>query len=266
MNSVKKFSKAVLPESTYNKLKTIRKRLKKKRQLKRAKNHKRKLLSLFFVVNKNNDFNYEPLQISGTILKSQRDWEIRWSLIKEELISRQASSIIDIGCAEGWFVRRAAEDLGCFAIGIEKESKRIIPSEIARLHDDVENCSIIKAKLDPEGIMKLPICDVILCLSVVHHVLRLGGMETTRLFLEALATRAKKALIFEMGTSEEKEMSWVHDLPPMPHGQEVFIRDLLQSAGFKEIHMLGTSLSYKKEVERYLYVAETTNKYITESH
>ena len=114
--------------------------------------------------------------------------------------------------------------------------------------------------------MKLPICDVILCLSVAHHILRLGGMETTRLFLESLATRAKKAVIFEMGTSEEKEMSWVHDLPPMPHGQDVFIRDLLQTAGFKEICMLGSSLSYKKEVERYLYVAGTTNKYITDLH
>jgi cyclopropane fatty-acyl-phospholipid synthase-like methyltransferase len=28
-------------------------------------------------------------------------------------------NVLDIGCAEGWFVRRAAADLNLFAIGIE---------------------------------------------------------------------------------------------------------------------------------------------------
>jgi 2-polyprenyl-3-methyl-5-hydroxy-6-metoxy-1,4-benzoquinol methylase len=43
-------------------------------------------------------------------------------------------NVLDIGCAEGWFVRRAAADLNLFAIGIEATDVGIV-GELARLHD-----------------------------------------------------------------------------------------------------------------------------------
>ena len=74
-----------------------------------------------------------------------------------------------------WFLRRAAEDLGCFSLGIEINNQRMWPGELARLYDDVERCAIMKAKVKPEDILKLPQFDVVLCLSVVHNIIYNDG-------------------------------------------------------------------------------------------
>jgi 2-polyprenyl-3-methyl-5-hydroxy-6-metoxy-1,4-benzoquinol methylase len=87
-----------------------------------------------------------------------------------------AQSILDVGCAEGWLIRRAATDLGCFALGVEA-SDRVLAGELSRLHDDVERTATIKARLTPEGIRALPKFDAVLCLSVVHHVIRKEGIS-----------------------------------------------------------------------------------------
>lgn len=252
--------KRIMPDSTRLKLKKKWKIMKKKRQAYMKKQAQKKLRTTFKYTNRINDYNYEPVQISGVVLKSHRDWQTRWDLIKQELESYKAESVLDIGCAEGWFLRRAAEDLGCFAIGVEMDSKRIVPAELARLHDDLDRFAIIKAKLDPETILKLPTCDVVLCLSVVHHVIRRGGVGAAKAFVKALSTRANKALIFEMGTAEEKEMKWAQNLPEMPEGQDLYLRRFLESCDLVNIRNLGKSLSYSKETERSLYLAETPGK------
>lgn len=203
--------------------------------------------------------NYEPLQIAGRVIESKRDWKQRWNMIRRELESYQASSVMDIGCAEGWFLRRAAEDLGCFALGVEMDNTRIIPSEVARLHDGVERCAILKAQVSSHDLVKLPHCDVVLCLSVVHHIMYSEGVEAASEFVAALSTRANKAIIFEMGTSEEADAWWGDRMPAMPEGQHQFIRSFLESSGLINIRQLGNTLSIGKDAERILFIAEPPN-------
>lgn len=204
--------------------------------------------------------NYEPLAISGKTYEAYREWEQRWSMIKTQLEEYQAKSVLDIGCAEGWFLRRAAEDLGCFALGIELSTRMLAP-EIARLHDEVERLAIMKTEVNAKNLVDLPQCDVVLCLSVVHHIIREEGIEVAKAFVRAITEIAKKAIIFEMGTSEEYEMEWYEQLPAMPEGQVEFIKSFLVSCGLKNVREIGCTPSLKQEALRYLFVAEPNTLY-----
>jgi SAM-dependent methyltransferase len=199
---------------------------------------------------------YHPILINGEIFDGDRDPSERWESVKCELVRYNAKNLLDIGCGEGWFLRRAADELGCFSFGIDGDNKRIIPSEIARLHDDVERVCIMRANLDEKIINELPQFDVVLCLSVIHHVIIYEGMEKAVEFMKSVVNRARKAVIFETGTSDEKAMWWADDLPDMPSGQEAFIRSFLSDAGLVGIRQIGWASSYRKDAKRYLFVGE----------
>jgi SAM-dependent methyltransferase len=198
---------------------------------------------------------YEPIEIAGRRYDGLRQSEDRWEAIASVLSSYGARSLLDIGCAEGWFIRRAAKDLNCFAIGVEA-SDRLLLGEISRLHDGLERTAILKATLTAKDILELPRCDVVMCLSVVHHVIRWQGMEAALDFVRALRTRALKALIFEMGTSEESKLKWSHVLPEMPHGQEAFVRKLLELAGFTNVRLVTASSAFHGLGTRLMFSAE----------
>lgn len=202
-----------------------------------------------------NKYNYEPVNIGIRSFPGQRDWQTRWTAIKAELALLGPGNILDVGCAEGWFIRRAAEECGFFAIGIETRMDRIIPGEAARLHDAAENYGTIRAKLCAANILSLPRFDVISCFSVVHHIVYSEGLEKAREFINALGTRCARLFLFEMGTSDEKEMDWAERMPPMPSGQETFIHDFLSSAGFWNIRNIADSTSFKEGSRRLLFAA-----------
>ncbi len=199
---------------------------------------------------------YEPIQLGQKVSAAVREWEPRWLLIRTEIERYGASNLVDVGCAEGWFVRRSAEDLGCFAVGVEMDNERLWPNELSRLHDDVERCATIKARMSPASLEQLPRFDMALCLSVVHHVIREGGLDAGRAFIKSLASRVDKAIVFEMGTSEENRMKWVDKMPPMPDGQAAFLKTYLESAGLVNVRQLGASRSFRREAERILMVGE----------
>jgi 2-polyprenyl-3-methyl-5-hydroxy-6-metoxy-1,4-benzoquinol methylase len=199
---------------------------------------------------------YEPVEIGGRRFSHKRDAEARWNAIAGAIRQYDAHSILDVGCAEAWFLRRAAAEFGCFAIGVEATNRRVLLGEIARLHDGAERVAVLKAKLAPDDIRYLPACDIVLCLSVVHHVMREGGRNAAEEFVRALANCVGKALLFEMGTSEERELAWTKTLPDMPEGQESFVRALLNSAGFTNIQVVAETSGLKGDAQRLLFAAE----------
>jgi hypothetical protein len=96
----------------------------------------------------------------------------------------------------------------------------------------------------------------VLCLSVVHHIIRHGGMSAAEEFVSALATRTRKAIVFEMGTVEEIQLRWAKTLPDMPGGQEEFVRNLLAAGGLGNIRVIAGTPSIMREATRLLFVAE----------
>ncbi len=199
---------------------------------------------------------YEPIMISKKLYKSNREWEKRWKAISEIIKEYDIKNLMDIGCSEGWFLRRAAEDFSCFAIGIEASKPTLMLAETARLYDLVEGMAIIKCKLNADTATSLPKCDAILCLSVLHHVVRENGFDNARKFLKALATKTNKVFIFEMGTSEEHKLGWSKKMPLMKEGQEKFLITLLSNCGFKNIRQIAKTPGIKKDADRILFAAE----------
>src|SRR5918996_5737622 len=47
---------------------------------------------------------YEPVEIAGRQYDGLRQSESRWQAIASVLSSYEARSVLDIGCAEGWFI------------------------------------------------------------------------------------------------------------------------------------------------------------------
>ncbi len=196
---------------------------------------------------------YEPVEVGGRRFKNLRDSEHRWKVMAETLREYNVRNVLDIGCAEGWFVRRAATELNCFAIGIEA-SDRVLIGELARLHDEVERMAIMRTRLSARDIHDLPKFDAVICMSVVHHIIRSDGVAVAEEFVRALAQRAEKLLIFEMGTADEK--SWTAMLPELPQGQETFVVGFLERCGFRNVRVIAESLAYHREVKRLLFAAE----------
>jgi hypothetical protein len=214
------------------------------------------LLRSAFRVAKAGGRTYEPVEIGGRRFANVRDTDQRWQAVSRVLRDHDAKNLLDIGCAEGWFVRRAATEHNCFAIGIEA-TDTVIVGELARLHDRVQRAATVRAFMTPEAIRSLPQFDVVLCLSVLHHVIRAFGIAAAEQFLRALATRVNKVLVFEIGTADET--SWTPFLPAESQGQrgqEAFVRELLQRCGFHNVQVIAESAAYHREVQRLLFTAE----------
>ena len=198
---------------------------------------------------------YEPVEIGGRRYQNKRDAELRWEAIAAAIRHYDARSVLDVGCAEGWFLRRAAEDFGCFAIGIDGDDRRVILGEVARLHDGVERVAVMKGRLTPEDIGRLPPCDIVLCLSVVHHVMRDGGMAAAEKFVRR-SPRARRRRSSSRSAPPTRGVKWTSALPGMPAGQEAFVRDLLGTCGLDNIRVIARSPGLQGDADRLLFAAE----------
>ncbi len=213
----------------------------------------RGLVRLAFRLAKAGTRPYEPVEIGGRRYQNARETESRWRAIATVLKQYGIANVLDVGCAEGWFLRRAATDLKCFAVGIEA-SERVLISELARLYDGLERTAIMSAFVGASDILALPQFDAVICTSVVHHVIRHQGLAAGRDFVRALSARTVKVLVFEIGTSEEEDWSGI--LPKMEEGQEAFVRAFLTDCGFKEIRVIAESDGFRSKDRRLLFSAE----------
>ena len=59
-------------------------------------------------------------------IPGKREAEDRWEAIAAAIREYEVGSVLDVGCAEGWFLRRAAKDFGCFSLGVEALDRRLI--------------------------------------------------------------------------------------------------------------------------------------------
>jgi uncharacterized protein DUF1698 len=196
---------------------------------------------------------YEPVEIGGRRFASVRDTDERWQAVSGVLRAYGVKNLLHVGCAEGWFVRRAAADLALFAIGIEATDACVV-GELARLHDRVPRAATVRAFMTPDAIRALPQFDAVLCLSVIHHIVRAFGIAAAEQFLRTLASRVNKVLVFEVGTADES--SWTPFMPEQSQGQEVFVRTLLERCGFHNVRVIGESAAFHREAQRLLFTAE----------
>ena len=126
-----------------------------------------------------------------TYNETRTDNQERWDLIQPYL--PESGKIVDVGCAEGWFTAKAAEQ-GLNSVGIDSNYTRV---ERARNSwSDQNNCEFILMDINPNTVSEVPETDVLLVLTVHHHWVREFGAEAADEILRILATKCD-ILIYE---------------------------------------------------------------------
>ncbi len=112
---------------------------------------------------------YQDIWLNGTMIeKGERECEQRYQVIKSYLQDKRVQSVLDIGANMCYFGIRLSEDFGCGVVAFEfhqfEKRKEIVDQQRG------DKITFIKKKLKFKNILDLPRFDVILALSVLHHV------------------------------------------------------------------------------------------------
>ena len=198
---------------------------------------------------------YHPVSMNGEVLSNgERECSDRWKVISE-VLAQGAESVLDLGCAEGYFVSRAAKEYGCFALGIDADIRRLTVAQDLNLLNKNECAGFMYAHISMEFLRKLPPFDVVILLAVLHHVMYEHGVDYAREFMTCIRTRTRKVLVFEMGQSNERSMDWAAHLPEMGPNPHDWIKDFLLSCGFSEVNKMGETDAYHSDRRRGIFVA-----------
>lgn len=198
---------------------------------------------------------YQPVYLRGRqVAEGDRDCEARWSAIKRVIEDTGARSLIDYGCAEGYFVRRAAEG-GCFALGVEADIRRLLVAQCSLTLDRVEHFGFIRMQINPSSVAGLPNTDLSLSLSLMHHVLYEHGRDYTLALLDAMKRKTGTAMLIEMGQSDEHGSRWAKGLPDMGPDPHQWIRGFLLEAGFAKVEKICEVSSYGSPARRATFAA-----------
>ena len=198
---------------------------------------------------------YQPVRFNGKLLwPGKRDFENRWALIRREAEECGAQSLLDIGCAEGYFVQQAARELQCFSLGIEGDVRRLTVAQNINTLDCNERTGFMHDHIDLASLSRLPKFDVVLFLSVLHHFVRPHGIDYCREVLDIIRTKTNKVMIFEMGIRTEF-LDWAKDYPNAREEPSEWICEFLRSAGFSRVDVIGSSPFGKLGIPRPIFRA-----------
>jgi len=179
----------------------------------------------------------------------------RWTRIEAVLREVGVGSVLDLGCAEGYFIQQSAKNLQCLALGVDADRRRLTIARMATNINEIERAGYIYGKISPEFVTTMPPFDGVIFLSVLHHVMYEHGVDYSRELLTAIRKVTRKCLVFDMGQSNETQHSWSKLLPDMTPDPVTWISEFLKSAGFDTVESLGQTDAYKSEARRQLFIA-----------
>jgi SAM-dependent methyltransferase len=179
----------------------------------------------------------------------------RWTKMEVVLRGSGVRSVLDLGCAEGYFVQQSAKNLGCLALGVDADRRRLRVASMSTDINKIERAGYIYGKISPEFVEVLPNFDAVIFLSVLHHTMYEHGVDYSLKLLEAIHKITRKCLVFDMGQTNETQHNWSKLLPDMTPDPVTWISALLKSAGFSNVQSLGQTDSYKSKSRRELFIA-----------
>lgn len=202
---------------------------------------------------------YQPLGThrGASQLRSNEAFEARWLMISMVLRECEARNLCDIGCAEGMYVRRAAA-LGIFSIGIDYEPQRIRYANAVSELDQDWSSGFVRMSVDKNTIGILPCFDVVLFMSVFHHMVLHQGYDAAREILRAVARIVKKRMIFDTGGPDEPMTGKSEAMSFLSHDSDRDIIALLIECGFKDVRTIGSAQGFGEGTKRTMFVATPT--------
>jgi SAM-dependent methyltransferase len=199
---------------------------------------------------------YQPVFIGenriGTGARASVD---RWVLIQKVIQNTGAKSLVDLGCAEGYFVQMAARH-GCVALGIDADVRRLTVAQNTSILNGIDGAGFLYGRITESLVRKMPVFDVVLLLSVLHHVMYEHGVDKAKALISAVRERTRLGLVFDMGQSNETVHEWAALLPRMDPDPETWIARFLSDLGFSKVSVIGVSDAYENSVRRALFFCE----------
>jgi len=176
----------------------------------------------------------------------------RWNQIDAILKQYNARSLLDLGCAEGFFIQEAARS-GLVALGIDADVRRLTVAQNMTMIDRVARAGFLYAEIDAPFIESLPNFDVTLFLSILHHIIYGEGLDTARKIMAAIHKITNIGVVFDMGQSNEISHEWSELLPRMDPNPRVWISNFLTEVGFSEVRVLQSTDAYMSGIRRELF-------------
>jgi SAM-dependent methyltransferase len=197
---------------------------------------------------------YQSDPFKKTNYSALREGNSRFEDINNNL-PNEPLSCLDIGCNEGFFTFKMAER-GGYCIGIDAGRNEIMVAEALKKTHCVENTLFSNTLLTEESFNGLPKFDVVIFLSVFHHIVRHNGLDNARHYMKAIYNINTKYLLFETGQPDEVNMSWSGEMGFMLPDIEKWVKNLLHEVGYIDIKVIGQHKAVKSDVDRLLFLAQ----------
>jgi cyclopropane fatty-acyl-phospholipid synthase-like methyltransferase len=201
--------------------------------------------------------NYQPIFRRGEIKPgSDRECFDRWELIKKEIIESRAKTFLDLGSSEGFYVLQAAKECGCLSLGVDADIRKVAMANYQLILEKINSAGFLFGVINQDFLERLPNFDIVIFMSVLHHIMYSEGEEYCRIILKKIMPKINKIMIFEMGQSDEIKNKWAEKLPNMGNDPHKWIANFLASCGFSKITKIGESNSYQKDKKRAIFKIE----------
>lgn len=221
-------------------------------------NYKKKISKISLFLNNlsvkivKNDLNYYH-NFNNKKNGSRKESDIRWKLIKKKIIKDKTRNILDLGSAEGFFIKKIS-NMGIFSLGIEGDERRFLVSNHSGKGNKYKNYAIVLNEISPKLIKSLPVFDSILYLSVHHHILANQGKHKANLILKEIFKKCKKSMFFESAMHNEESKNWNKNYKlNLKNITENNLRLFFKKLGAKKVEIIGYTEAYNKGYSRPLF-------------
>jgi SAM-dependent methyltransferase len=176
----------------------------------------------------------------------------KWALIESELPATPGS-LLDVGCAEGYFARRAAARGWC-AFGVDPQVGAIRFARDQARREGLGSAYFATGAVSPRGSTLLPSFDVILFLSAYHQISKRYGEGSARACLDGLLGACSKKMIFEPASINRKYAEPVLERENDEECVATWVRGIISRDW--RIRCLGACSYSSEEPRRFLFVLE----------
>lgn len=161
----------------------------------------------------------------------------RLALLRDVARESSARNALDIGCAEGYFIRGLAQDPGLIGLGLESDWNALRKGLALRTLQTEDRYAFVPIRVDDESLRSFPTFDLVICFWVLHHVIRNGGRDAGVSFLRACGDITGRKFVFAMGgPRDEGSPTAAAKLAFLGDDYEAIaagMRELLVEAGFQ---------------------------------
>jgi len=194
---------------------------------------------------------YHP--IWGEDKTTRAETSQRWSIIKSKINDLNVNNLLDLGCAEGYFLKKSS-DIDVFALGIDGDERRIRIANYLMMKEKTQKFGLSYSQINNELLDKLPGFDIILFLSVYHHVLRYNDEDYANNMLKSIYNIAKVGVFFETGMPNEISADWSDRLKSLnTNNFNAYLENIFREIGCERFENLGNTSSFYDGKLRPLY-------------